>query len=103
MTRSRALFKLVVAALAIIYTAGATDAAFACAMSSITSGVPTDLECGDNSAHRDCALTCAPMCAAVASVATELVFPEPTSPNRCPGLNVCVSGARIGPEPPPPR
>jgi hypothetical protein len=48
-----ALFGLIVAALAMLYTGGATTAAFACAMPQMTTGALMDY---DNSNHSDLTL-----------------------------------------------
>ena len=103
MIRRRALFGLIVAALAMLYTAGATTAAFACAMPSTTAAAPMDPDCGDHSVHHDCALACAPMCAAIAPDPSEADTSELTVQVAFWSRSVSASAVHIGPEPPPPR
>lgn len=103
MIRSRALFGFIVAALAMLYTASATSAAFACAITFTTAGAPMDPDCGDNTTHHDCALACAPMCAVIAPVPSEADTPELAVQAAFWIRIASVSAMRIGPEPPPPR
>ena len=103
MIRSRALFRLIVAALVMLHTAGATTAAFACAMPLVATGARMNPDCGDHSGHHACALACAPMCAAIAPVPSEANTPEITVQVTFWNRIVSASALHVGPEPPPPR
>lgn len=103
MSRNRALISFVLTIFASLFLAGAAGAALACATPVTVMVVcGQDSDCDRQAAH-DCALACAPMCAAV----------EP-SDSRPASLAKLVStyfpaGARdwvlgfSGPDPPPPR
>lgn len=103
MIRSRALFGVLVAALTVLYTAGATSAAFACAEQFTTAGAPMDYDCGNNTACYDCALACAPMCAAIAPAPSETDTVGLAVPISFWNKIASVGGLHNGPEPPPPR
>lgn len=103
MIRSRALFYLIVGALAILCTAGTTTAAFACSMPLVAKGAPIDPDCGHRSADHDCALACAPLCAAVGPVPLVVDTTQATVKAAFWNRVVSANSLRVGPEPPPPR
>lgn len=104
MVRRRALFGIIAAVLAMLYPAGAATAALACAVPQVSANAPMNHDCeGDQKVH-DCALHCAPMCAAVTVPAPEALSPDvPGSPRLSWGNELPASPKHIGPEPPPPR
>ena len=104
MVRGRALFAIIAAILAMLYPAGAATAALACAVPQMSANAPKDADCDGDQKVRDCALHCAPMCAAVAVPVPEASSPDVAGPPRLSwGDEFAARLKHIGPEPPPPR
>lgn len=104
MVRSGAFFGIIVAVLAMLYPAGAATAALTCAVPQMSANAPMEPDCdGDQKVH-DCALHCAPMCAAVTVPAPEASSSDvPGSPRLVWANELLARPKRTGPEPPPPR
>lgn len=96
-------FCVIVAALDMLYPAGATSAAFACARLFPAADAPMDHECDDITLHQDCTLACAPTYAAIAPVPLETGTPELAVQISFWNKVASVSALLTGPEPPPPR
>lgn len=102
MRRHRSWFGLIVAALALAYTAGATTAAWACAIAPLAVHAPMESDCDEPAGAPNCALACAPLCAVVAADGWMLPAAGPPAPAfEAPPLR--IASLSIAPEPPPPR
>ena len=103
MVRKGAFFGIIVAVLAMLYPAGAATAALACAVP-MSANAPMDDDCDGDQKIGDCALHCAPMCAAVTVLAPEASSMDvPGSPLLSWGNGLPARPKPTGPEPPPPR
>jgi hypothetical protein len=102
MRRRRSWFKLIVAALALAYAAGATTAALACAIAPLAVHVPMESDCDEPATAPNCALACVPLCAVVTADGWTLPAAGPPGPAfEAPPLR--IASLSIAPEPPPPR
>ncbi len=100
----RTLFGIIAAALAVLYMAGATTAAFACSVPQVTANAPMSSDCDGHQKVRDCALSCALVCIAVAPTAAQALDagPRPSS-GSVPRDPAAARSIHTAPEPPPPR
>jgi hypothetical protein len=100
----RGLLGMLIAALTMFFMAGSATAAVSCASPMMEIAMPTrsSSDCPGPKSH-DCALACAPMCAAVAPQLTEVSPPAPTaaSYHAEPVDEWTALAPRL--EPPPPR
>lgn len=98
MLRLARLLRLLIAALALSFVVGSATAGVQCAT---PMGMPAG--CPDTHKAHDCALACAPMCAAIKPMPAQVAQPIAPMPVFSAVTTAALPTCHIGPELPPPR
>ena len=103
MGRYHRLVAIVAATAAALFGAGSTAAAVSCEAPKLTAAQCIDSRCDSSPVSRDCAMACAPKCAAVVPALAPMANPGPPLAIATAIKRHQLATRHIGPEPPPPR
>lgn len=105
MFRLRALRRLLISLLAMLYLVGSSGAVLACVSPPHASGyaMPSKGSCNTQSKSHDCQIACAPMCVGVAPATVLLEAPQIPPYVLLERPAISLLACQTGPEPPPPR